>query len=896
MIDLEKLIDSVAGILEEQKPPTEEALRSIVKAQAAVLALTSGGASEASLTEQQIEHAVKTLETRFSIRMELGSLFEADDYKPWLAQRQGAIDWFYWTRYRKHLLKKSFPPQVVTALDRLTDKIVDHLEDPQKEGSWARKGLVVGHVQSGKTANYTGLVCKAADAGYKVIIVLAGTLNSLRNQTQERIDADFSGWCTREKKPIGAHAFGSGRRPVCFTTSLEDFKKQTANAIAMDLASLKEPVVLIIKKNKSTLENLTEWLTGNNRHNLKNFPMLLIDDEADYASINTKKEEDSPAAINLAIRNLLSLFTRTSFVGYTATPFANIFIDPESEEEMENGLLYKDLFPRDFILSLDPPDNYVGPDRLFTDEADLDCLVNIEDHETSLPIRHKIDFVPKDLPGSLKNAIGCFILAKAIRLIRGQNGKCHSMMINPSRFTNVQNILAGLVLDYLKQVKHNIANYAALPQKTALQNHDLSFLKAVFDEHFSSSGVVWPQVQKTLKDSIDPTEVLIINSSSTDTLDYSAKNYPNGRTIIAVGGLGLSRGLTLEGLITSYFLRNTVMYDTLMQMGRWFGYRDGYADICRIFMTSSTESWYAHIAEATEELRRDFKAMERAKLTPKDFGLRVRSHPTSLIVTARNKMRTGKLVPMQIALEGRVAETSVLLADEESLKQNEEVLRTLCEASDAEVTREDTNAKGHHLGLGLLWKNVSPDLITGAVENFSNHPACILTYSDPLLQYIDWLCNGTDTKFDVLLRSVRAENPSYPVGPFKIAPIRRTVAMENSEITFNKRRVGSKGDERAGLTESEILEVKQHYEGKNIPDREYRKVEGRNPLFLVYFVAVREKETDPDSKIVPAYGISFPGDPGSAKRPAKLVQYVVNTKWWEQNYGINDEEPEEVES
>src|SRR4051812_38030773 len=138
MIDLEKLIDSVAGILEEQKPPTEEALRNIVKAQAAVLALTSGGASDASLTEQQIEHAVKTLETRFSIRMELGSLFEADDYKPWLAQRQGAIDWFYWTRYRKHLLKKSFPPQVVTTLDRLTDKIVDHLEDPQKEGTWAR--------------------------------------------------------------------------------------------------------------------------------------------------------------------------------------------------------------------------------------------------------------------------------------------------------------------------------------------------------------------------------------------------------------------------------------------------------------------------------------------------------------------------------------------------------------------------------------------------------------------------------------------------------------------------------------------------------------------------------------------------------------------------------------
>jgi len=395
MIDMNRLTDSVALLLADQQPPTEQALRDLVKAQAKVLALTPGSSADGTITETELEQVVRTIETRFSIRMELGALFEAQDYTPWLANRQGNIDWYYWGRYRKHLLKKAFPPHVVSTLDLLTDKILDHLEDPTKEGNWAMKGLVVGHVQSGKTANYTGLLCKAADAGYKVIIVLAGTLNSLRNQTQERIDSDFIGWCTREKRPIGAYAFGGQRRPVCFTSSLEDFRRQTANAIAMDLAAVNEPVVLIIKKNKATLENLREWLSNNNRYNLKDFPMLLIDDEADYASINTNREEETPATINMAIRNLLSLFTRTSFVGYTATPFANIFIDPDSEDEMENGAVYKDLFPRDFVLSLDAPDNYVGPDRLFSDDGDLDCVRPILDNEALLPLRHKIWFISR---------------------------------------------------------------------------------------------------------------------------------------------------------------------------------------------------------------------------------------------------------------------------------------------------------------------------------------------------------------------------------------------------------------------------------------------------------------------------------------------------------------------
>lgn len=326
---------------------------------------------------------------------------------------------------------------------------------------------------------------------------------------------------------------------------------------------------------------------------------------------------------------------------------------------------------------------------------------------------------------------------------------------------------------------------------------------------------------------------------------------------------------------------------TLMQMGRWFGYRDGHADLCRIFMAPEAASWYAHISEATEELRRDFKSMERARLTPKDFGLRVRSHPASLIVTARNKMRTGKLVPMQIALEGRLAATSIVFGDKDSLDHNGHVLSSVCEQSEAEVTGELKN-------LGYIWKDVSPSIIVTAIRNFRNHPECMLTYPDPLVQYIEWLATQQGKSFDVLLRSVKGGVTDYPIGSWNIAPITRTVeTLTDKKITFNKRRVGSKGDESAGLSPREIEEVRNNYPGKNVPDCEYRKVKDRNPLFLIYFARVNTDGDKLTSKTVPAFGVSFPGDPGSARRPAKLVEYVVTTKWWEQNYGQQEDEPEE---
>lgn len=886
------LIDRVMLDLQQHASPDEEVIIRYTKANAVHLKLVDG----IDFSEEEIEATLRHIKSQFVHRMNVGTLFEekSEKHKPWLENRQGEIQeqngWYYWERYRKHLLTtKGFPPNIVRTLDEITDKIVDRLEDPSKSGGWGRRGLVVGHVQSGKTANYAGVICKAADAGYQVIIVLAGLLNSLRNQTQERLDSDFMGFCTRLRDYVGASRFDKSRKPIYFTTSIEDFKKKSANGFGMQLAAVNEPVLFVLKKNKSTLENLHRWLLEHNRHNLRDKSMLLIDDEADHASINTNKDDKSPTAINRAIRDLLSIFDKSSFVGYTATPFANIFIDPDSEDEMKNGELYKDLFPRDFILSLDPPDNYVGPRRIFTSEGDLDSIREIDDNEDMLPIRHRIHFSPVLLPESLKNAIECFFLAKAIRLLRGHRGKHYSMMVNASRFTRVQDELKGLIIERVKTLRSAIGNYGSLPSAEALKNGDIRSLNETWQKEFLQSGFNWNEVQGALKDSIDPARVISVNSASQDVLDYSATNYPDGRTVIAVGGLGLSRGLTLEGLLVSYFLRNSVMYDTLMQMGRWFGYRDGYSDLCRIFMTGQAVSWYSHIAEATEELREDFRAMEKLKLTPVDFGLRVRSHPTALIVTARNKMRKGIQVPHKISLDGRLIETTALSSAEDIIHQNRKMTDSFIR-----LMQKDDHISYSHTPIGHLWAGVELERIANYVENFSNHPESFYTfYPKPIIEQLNEL--KKDYEHGLVLVRTLVPKEGDPLLPFgenltgRMAYRSNSMAqVENGFISFKKKaRLGESNDETAGLDMHVIEAIKSANKGKTINPRLYREVPGKKPLLIIHPLGIESLKDD----CIIGYGLSFPGMSDS-RRPLKLVEYVVNIPYWKKAYGdtLDDEE------
>lgn len=899
MANVDKLVGLVSSFLFEAKQiPSYEKLLAIVKNHANSISILDGGDP---FSDEELNQAVAKIQTKHDTTMGLGQLFAAETYTPWLVNKRGEISFYYWGRY-KELLKKKMSEDVVKKLDIITDEILDHLENPHKEGSWERRGLVVGHVQSGKTANYIGVINKAADAGYKVIIVLGGMLNSLRNQTQRRIDSDFFGFCTKKKKELGVAQFDNSRRPLSLTTSIEDFKKVVANRVHFDLNALNEPVVLVIKKNVSTLKNLREWLRDSNKRGLSNYPLLLVDDEADNATINTNSTDKNPTEINKGIRELLKMFPRNSYLGYTATPFANIFINPDSEHMMEDGTKYKDLFPCDFILSLDPPTNYIGPDTLFGDE-ESDVLEEVSDFKDLLPSEHKKDFSPQGLPPSLKKAINCFMLVKTIRELDGQKNKHHSMMINVSRFTDVQEKLKVVVSSYLEKCLAEIKNYAGLPEDEALaESKVLSELKSIwemefknFDQGWTKRSFSWEEVQHQLNNSTNTIVVLSINNDSTDRLDYD--DYPSGRSVIAIGGLGLSRGLTLEGLSVSYFLRNSIMYDTLLQMGRWFGYRDGYANLCRVFMPVKSISWYRYITAAIDELRKEFKDMKRLGLTPSQFGLKVRSHPTSLIITARNKMRDAEKIVCKIALEGRFPETSRLINDPKVFADNAKVLERAVENANKESRPQRDR-------LGWLWKNVSIDIIENLVSDFKNAPDCLLTTKTPLLEHISWLRNTKGmNKCDILLRGRKGEE--CVCGGLSFTPTSRSLENQNlndKRLTFIKRHIISRGDEAAGLTQEQIEAIQKKYQGENVPDREYRRFKYENgcpPLLILEFVRVFPsiQEVTSEGKrhrtrikgegiVVPAYGISFPGNPSGRKRPENLVTYTVNRVYLSENVDV----------
>lgn len=339
------------------------------------------------VSDEEFEYVIKKLKESLRIDMGLGSRITLD-HTPWVMGRKASIEPYFWSRYKHYLLKEGMPSPVVNVLDRVGDDILDLLGNPVEVSGWPRRGLVMGDVQSGKTSNYTGLICKAGDAGYRLIILLTGTLESLRRQTQGRLDAGFvgldsAGIVTRNRthRDVGVGLIDGTRSAGVFTSTKSDFKEATANQLGFRLNLINEPILLVVKKNKRILENLTAWLTtyNANQSGTIDAPMLLIDDEADNASVNT--DPSRAKAINAGIRRLLKIFPRSSYLGFTATPFANVFIHPDNEDEM----IGNDLFPKDFIYALEAPTNYIGANRLFGDDSPLDVIRIIDDAEELFP-------------------------------------------------------------------------------------------------------------------------------------------------------------------------------------------------------------------------------------------------------------------------------------------------------------------------------------------------------------------------------------------------------------------------------------------------------------------------------------------------------------------------------
>ncbi len=900
-----KMLETMVGAQLAKEPlPTPERIRELIS-NIRQIPLCS------DVSDDQADELARSLESSHGVSMKIGSMLTAKDYVPWLDAARAGIDPYYWNRYRQLMAEKGFSGDVLVTLDNVTDRILNLLENPMKPESWDRRGMVVGHVQSGKTANYTGVICKAADAGYRLIIVIAGIHNNLRNQTQMRIDEGFVGRDSARllsnrddpaQRFIGVGRFDKSRRPVTFTNSIKDFSKTLASGVGVPLDNLREPAVFVIKKNSSTLKNLISWLQEHNQRagtSVIDAPMLLIDDEADNASINIRKRPDEVSCINGQLRTLLKLFDHSCYVGYTATPFANIFIDPDSETDM----LGEDLFPRNFIVSLDPPTNYFGANRVFREDSEA-IIRSITDNGDLLPLKHKKNFVVPSLPASLEKAVRTFVIARAIRLARGQRIKHCSMLVNASWLNTVQRQLRNQIHLLVDRIRASVRVNGALPETSALLDVEIAALHAVWLEEFSPGGeFVWTDIQPLLLDSIGPVSVVEVNKDSPGKLAYG-DNEEAGLNVIAIGGYALSRGLTLEGLMVSYFLRNSMMYDTLMQMGRWFGYRPGYDDLCRVWMPEEAEGWYAHIAESIEELRDELRNMEAVGATPEQFGLKVRSHPDTLIVTARNKMGSGEKLVVSIGLANKFAETAILKRDAESLRTNCNTAIALARAL-ASAGKPLTAAE--QVPGGYLLSGVPVGPVRDFISSFVNHPGSLLTDTGPVCQHIDDRAATELAEWDVLFTSLRKREDNglsdESLGVTINCPRRSEGDRSRNDPTTlritNKQRVASRGVEKTGLTEEQIEDAQSKYVARGdarpardgswkYPDRIYRSKRER-PLLIVHMLAIG-KEQDDLSQSVPvvAWSISFPGTALQEKK----VAYVVNTTWARENLSDDLEEEE----
>jgi hypothetical protein len=876
------------------------------------------------------------------------SLVDMAGHEPWLTNERKK-DWRYWQRYREwQELKLSL--SAVEGLDKTTDSILSMLEDPKRDGAWDRRGMVVGHVQSGKTGNYTGLICKAADAGYKIIIVLAGLHNNLRAQTQMRLDEGFLGYETSAIDGQGKTLIGVGKidpspalRPQYVTNRTETGDFNTRFVRNLGVSPEQRPWLFVVKKNKTVLTRLLKWIQGHvaetkdpltGRPLVTHLPLLIIDDEADHASVDTGEKvvdesgnpdfKHEPTAINSLIRQILHAFSRKAYVGYTATPFANIYIHEHGETAKEGP----DLFPSAFITNLSAPSSYIGPSKVFGlssengREGALNLVRVVEDQCSPdgksgwMPVSHKSSHVPlingeDRLPSSLREAIHSFILSCAVRVLRGQGAQHISMLVHVTRFNLVQAHVHRQVQGYVHGLRQR------LKRRTDFQNA-LAELKGLWEKDFVSTSLdiesqlaekfgpstSWQDIEGVLLDVLEEIDIRMINGKATDALDYA--DSATGLKVIAIGGDKLARGLTLEGLCTSYFLRASKMYDTLMQMGRWFGYRPGYLDLCRLYTTNDLVEWFEHIADAADELRAEFDFMMDSRLTPREYGLKVRSHPV-LMVTSPLKMRTAKT--LYLSFSGDVVETVSFFKDENLLQRNLAAFTNLVDelGSPSPIRSQNRNGREDKWN-GVQWVEATAQSVTNFLRNYETHPDSRKVKSDLLADFIEemsisgeltsWTVavvgGGTDKTHDVVgspVRLMQRQNKSpegddkYSIGRL-LSP--HDEAMDLDEAGWNAALELTK---RAWVKDPGRSKRKEPPETPNGPAIRHVKGLGADGVMprpekgLLIISLLDPTDSGVAGVTIPvlAFAISFP-----SSTAGKSVPYLVTNVLWEQQYGSSE--------
>lgn len=858
-------------------------------------------------------------------------------------------DWKYWPRYEKYLLNKknSMRKSAVKDLDRYTDKVLMRMENPLRQGPWQTKGLVIGNVQSGKTANYTGLICKAADAGYKKFIILTGVIEDLRSQTQGRIDEGFLGYYTGRRdrrKPTGVRDV-----KIVGSTGSDAPKVSTFTTVDQDFTGNKDDIIVetdiscyVIKKQKDVLEKVFDSLNTPSNYDV---PILIIDDEADNASVNAlgakntnpDQKKSDIRVINGWIRKILNLSSRTAYIGYTATPYANVFINPENYSD-EYG---SDLFPSDFIISLPIPEGYFGAMHFFgtADESDDDnkefpgvSLVPVEEYEQLIPPdeRRNSLYKPKrtNLPPSLYEAVYSFILATAVRRVRSANGQKNihnSMLLHVTQYKEVHKQLRKLLEDIIRPIRNGLIDeneetYSLLHDVWIDYNHISQDIREEYHDPLCTD-VSWEEVRAVLPAVLDEEnfKVLSVNSISEEKLDYT--NHPDGLSVIAVGGNSLSRGLTLEGLSISYFLRDAGSYDSLLQMGRWFGYRSGYLDLCRVYIRESIVDKFRIVAAADANLREQIQKMMQKGARPDEYPLMIMENDPRFRACQLSKRRNTTTVEYN-NYSGKLVQTTVSWNTPDILKENYGVLEDFIRSlGDPSKMPDFTGKTGHY-----VWENVDSTKIINGLYAYQHHEDN-RSKGKELLNYIrkqNFQKNPELTSWTVAViqkhRDVKYTNnlAGYPVN----------LSIRNPEIKDSDvfRNVGSKGivskkDESLDLTRNEkavanalfaaekaineakqkqqklldedIQEIRNQAENQydetkdDIAAKYYRRVRSiRKGLLLIYLVTWDERK---ESTPLILFGYSFPDSPTAVSETYRTQSTWIDMIW-------ADKEEEDYES
>lgn len=740
-------------------------------------------------------------------------------YSDWLSANKNENDSYYWKRLEDFLSREltqkygaESAGEVVKSIDEATFAIMKRVANPLRN-EFSYKGLVVGYVQSGKTANFTALIAKAADTGYKLIIVLAGIHNVLRRQTQVRLDRELTGVRDIEGPDYYISLPGAAKSWNRLTTAHNDFSISNLGLFE-NYCHQETPSIAVVKKNVHVLNRLITYFSKASVEMRSKMPVLIIDDEADQASVdgNANDPDSDPTSTNERIRTILTLFSKKVYIGYTATPFANALIDMTTDHETFKD----DLYPRNFIVSLPEPKGYFGTSKIFSGNLSERFVIQIQDEGNEI-LRHG------QMTEHLSVAIDQFILSCAVRNLRGDKMKPMSMLVHISHRINNMSIVKSIISQYVTEI---VGRYHEQDLADLLKDQ----LRKVWDNLLENANAInfglglnnsfpgFDEVWTELANVFEILQLMELNSDSEDILDYTSGEEIK---VIAVGGNQLSRGLTLEGLMISYYLRASRQYDTLLQMGRWFGYRKGYEDLTRVHTTEQIWEFFEHLSLVEEELRGEIYRYEEIGMTPLQMAVAIRDH-RNLNVTAPNKMGAARL--KQASYSGSLNQTIYFPLDQpEILRANYNLGEKFIKGIEKSVGFTNINSSGVYLAN----QKISGEEVLENFLNKYNFADSKSTGNRPgldaenLLSYIFRRLSYTVpelTKWSIAVvgnANATIQNPMISYGTLDLNPIQRS--RKYTESSYN---IGV-------LTEPDHLKI-------DLDENQVRSA--NNPLLLLYLI------------------------------------------------------------